>query len=257
MKLSTKYDMIYEPLIERIIAEESEKKDPIKSAKTRMHQLYGAYLHGNSHKKATVLLEEMNTAEILSLHASTRERLLCINELYHFIAEYTGAVKSILDLGCGFNPFAVSLMPDSLVKNLEVYHTYDIDLRTRDLLNCFFEMKGLPAAAKCADLAAETPGELVDLAFMLKLIPVLEAQCAGRGFKLANALNTRFLVISYPVKSLGGREKGMEKNYAASFKKAEDAGLLNNFTLVASERIGSELIYVLKDRNKNCTPMQY
>jgi len=246
MKLSAKYDMLYPPLVERIIAEERNKKDPVKAAKTRMHQLYGAYLQGNAHKKASQLLDLQGGGAILSLHASTKERLPYLTEFYEIIAKNTGVVETIMDLGCGFNPFAIPLMPDELTKNLEAYHAYDIDLRTKELLNRFFMLEGLPPIARCADLTVETPSEGVDLALMLKLLPVLEAQSPGRGFELANAINARFLVISYPLKSLGGREKGMDKNYSASFENAILNGFLNNFISIASERIGSELVYILK-----------
>ncbi|MCL2223762.1 MAG: hypothetical protein FWB96_02205 [Defluviitaleaceae bacterium] len=245
MTLSAKYNMIYPPLVARIIAEESEKKDPTKAAKTRMHQLYGAYLQGNAHKKAAGLLEEP-AEKILQLHASTKERLPHLQDFFAFVLKHAGeSVTQILDLGCGFNPFSIPLMPRELTRNLAAYHAYDIDLRTRDLLNIFFGKIGLPPAAACADLAVETPSEAVDVAFMLKLVPVLEAQCKNRGFSLANALNTRFLVVSFPTKSLGGRDKGMEKNYAALFANACESGLLHNFTQTATAHIGNELVYIL------------
>jgi 16S rRNA (guanine(1405)-N(7))-methyltransferase len=238
--------MIYAPLVARIVAEESGKKDPLKAAKTRLHQMFGAYVQGNAHKKAAQLLK--NEKEILNLHASTKERLPFAKEFYEFIAAQICAceIKTILDLGCGFNPFAIPIMPRVLTQNLEAYHAYDIDLRTKEILNNFFALHGLPPLAKCADLAAETPRETADIAFMFKLLPVLEAQRASRGFELANSLNANFLVISYPLKSLGGREKGMEKNYSAAFENAIANGLLNNFLTIASKRIGNELVYVNK-----------
>ncbi|MCL2358048.1 MAG: hypothetical protein FWC70_13000 [Defluviitaleaceae bacterium] len=277
-----KYNMLYSPLVERILAEEGSGKDSLKAAKTRLHRMFGAYLSGNAHKKAARILEESRdvareideSVRLLALHASTRERFFrcagfrsdsegtyknranstdvpcvisCVKNFYEFIAaNVSGEIKAIADLGCGFNPFALPLMPEVLTRNLEVYHAFDIDLRTRDMLNIFFESRGLPAAAKCADLAVETPGESADVAFMFKLLPVLEAQIPGRGFALASALNARFLVVTYPTKSLGGREKGMEKNYAAAFEGAVEAGALGNFELAAKGTVGSELVYVMK-----------
>ncbi|MCL1884493.1 MAG: hypothetical protein FWF81_12190 [Defluviitaleaceae bacterium] len=241
-----KYGTLFPPLVERIFSEESSKKDPVKSAKTRLHQIYGAYFQGN--KKASKLLDaqEIEIEKILKLHASTRERLPYISEFYGFIEAHTCAVKSVLDLGCGFNPFAISMMRDGFYKNLHAYYAYDIDLFTKEILNRFFAQIGLPNGANCMDLAVQTPPENVDLALALKLLPVIEAQFPKRGFELYNALNAQFLVISYPLKSLGGREKGMGKNYSAAFERALDEGLLNNFSLVASEKIGNELVYILR-----------
>jgi 16S rRNA (guanine(1405)-N(7))-methyltransferase len=251
--MSGKYNMLYAPLVERIFAEESGKKDPVKAAKTRLHQLYGAYKQGHTHKKAHEALKTLGSpafdqndylpkiTKILALHASTKERQPHLAEFYDFIFSHTNPPQSVLDLGCGFNPFALHSMP---TESLKIYRAYDIDLRLKDLLNQFFALSDLPPAAECADLTTETPPHPADIAFMLKLLPVLEAQKAGRGFELANALNARFLVITYPLKSLGGREKGMEKTYSHAFESA--AHLLPNFRQVACEKIGNELVYILK-----------
>jgi len=287
MKISAKYNMLHQPLIERIVAEESGKKNPLKAAKTKLHQLYGAYSQSNAHKKAAQAMELLTPQQsfalqnfatplgkgvtppsqtnnliggviqspdasdwcrcILGLHMSTKERLPYLAEFYKFIAKYTGTAKTILDLGCGFNPFSIPFMPDEL-KNLETYHAYDIDLRTMELLNNFFALMGLPQGAKCADLIAEIPAEEVDIALMLKILPVLEAQSPGCGFCLANNVLAKYLVISYPLQSLGGREKGMAKNYADTFKNAVESGKLSAFNLIATENLPRELVYVLKKR---------
>jgi 16S rRNA (guanine(1405)-N(7))-methyltransferase len=251
--MSGKYSTLYAPLVERIFAEESGKKDPKKAAKTRLHQLYGAYKQGNTHKKAHEALKTLGSpafvkndylpeiAKVLALHASTKERQPHLAEFYNFIFSHTNPPESVLDLGCGFNPFALHFMP---TESLKIYHAYDIDLRLKNLLNQFFALHNLPPAAECADLTTEIPPHPADIAFMLKLLPVLEAQKTGRGFELANALNARFLVITYPLKSLGGREKGMEKTYSHAFENA--AHLLPNFRQVANAKIGNELVYILK-----------
>ena len=67
----------------------------------------------------------------------------------------------------------------------------------------------------------------------------------GRGYALANGLNARFLVVTYPLKSLGGREKGMAKNYAAQFESALLGGRLDRFKKIAQSEVGTELVYVL------------
>jgi len=281
MIVTAKYNMLYPPLLARIYAEEKNKdsKDPTKAAKTRLHQMFGAYVQGNAHKKAIGLLEsgfcrdEFQThpditecdviqrngcesfptneniaakevaASIMKLHASTKERLPYLEKFHGFIGKHTGNVETIMDLGCGFNPFSV---PYLVTHNLKIYYAYDIDMRTKDILNRFFASQNLPQSADCRDLIVETPTEKVDLAFMCKLVPVLEAQATGRGFELARQLDTKFLVITYPLKSLGGRNKGMGKNYAAQFEKAQDAGALDKYAIVAGEEIGNELVYVLE-----------
>ena len=92
----------------------------------------------------------------------------------------------------------------------------------------------------------ETPTESVDLALLCKLIPVIEAEKPGRGFGLANSLDADALVITFPLKSLSGKEKGMYGNYSATFEKSLSEGKLSNFRLINSGRIGNELVYVCK-----------
>ncbi|MCL2286432.1 MAG: hypothetical protein FWC32_08730 [Firmicutes bacterium] len=250
--ISSKYNMLYPPLVQRIYAEESRKgsKNREKAVKTRLHQMFGAYVQGNAHKKAAALLQELEAgkgineicAAIMALHASTKERLPYMEDFCRFVTTHTGPVETIIDLGCGFNPFSVTYWG---MENLKAYYAYDIDTRTKDLLNRFFAYLCLPPAADCADLAVETPAVKSDLSLMCKLVPVLEAQAPGRGFELARLQNASFLVITYPLKSLGGREKGMGKNYAAQFEKAYAEGALGGFSLAESREVGNELVYVL------------
>jgi len=252
MITSTKYNMLYPPLVERIYTEESRKsgKDCEKAVKTRLHQMFGAYVQGNAHKKAAALLQALEAGEdlaeisaaIMALHTSTKERLPHLEHFCAFVANHTGSIETIIDLGCGFNPFSI---PYWTGYKLKAYYAYDIDTRTKGLLNRFFMHLGLPPTAGCADLVVETPAYKADLALMCKLVPVLEAQAQGRGFELARQQHAKFLVITYPLKSLGGREKGMGKNYAAQFEKAQANGALGGYVPVECKEIGNELVYVL------------
>ncbi|MCL2361974.1 MAG: hypothetical protein FWC73_09205 [Defluviitaleaceae bacterium] len=237
-----KYAGVYPPMIERLTGENSD----LKAAKRKLHQAYGAYTQDNGYKKAGKLLDNMNEGipstaqDLLALHASTKERLPYYKEFYEFILENTGPIESILDIGCGYNPFSVPLIPTKL----KAYYAVDIDVRGAELINRFFLLLGLPPYAKCADLAVEIPQDNADIAMMCKLIPVLEAQSPGSGYRLARELNTRFLLITYPLKSLGGREKGMAKNYTAAFEKALADGQLEPFSLIAQKQIGQEMLYL-------------
>jgi len=260
--------MIHPPLVARVYEEEKAKgaKDCEKATKTRLHQMFGAYVQGNAHKKAAGIVcspdsdrEESSVEQhspiipgltrnpaILSLHASTKERLPHYPAFYTFLTTHIKSIQTILDLGCGFNPFSLPYLPTPTRAGLKAYHAYDIDTRTRDLLNQFFARQNLPQTANCADLAVETPTEKADLALLCKLVPVLEMQRPGRGFELARQLDAQFLAITYPTKSLGGREKGMSKNYAAQFEDAYARGALGRFTQIANAQIGNELIYILQ-----------
>ena len=250
-----KYSNLHPALVERINQEERDAKNPDKASKTRLHQLYGAYIQPNSNKKAQAIINQMiyptpsihkSITDLLKLHASTSERLLYYEEFYEFILSHTGAVDKVMDLGCGFNPFSLPFYPQMPSR----YHAIDIDLHTKDTLNAFFEKLFLPKLAICEDLETFTPTAKVDLTLMLKLIPVLEASTPGRAYSLANELNTSWLVATFPTKSLGGKKKAMATNYSAGFHGAINNNALSNFELTAETVIGNELVFVLKRERK-------
>lgn len=264
-------DSYYGPLLERVAAEENAKykteRERVKAVKRRLHALHGAYLNESAHKKVAALLEGLcaecenssgegdadtatgddgsarliHTAEtILRLHASTRERLPYISDLYDYIFRQAGEVRTILDIGCGYNPFSIPWMP----RKPEAYHACDIDLRAAGLINRFLTATGLPQTAFLLDAVAETPAQTADVALLFKLLPVLEAQRKGRGFALLTQINVRCAAVTYPLKSLSGREKGMGAHYAKIFEDALD-GALSPYTLAGKETIGNELVYIL------------
>ena len=254
-----KYNNLYPPLVQRINHESANVKSPEKAAKTRLHQLYGAYISPNSNKKAKAIIEKLssqadglksgstdgiseNINQLLKLHASTHERLPYYIDFYKYIFDKTGPVSTVLDLGCGYNPFSLPYYPCKINK----YHAIDIDMQTRDLLNAYFDLIGLPKLAYCADLALYNPKMDVDLTLMLKLFPVLCQASPDRAAGLANGLCTKWLVITFPTKSLGGRKKGMYENYRESFFVALNKNTLENFTLISENQVGSELVFILR-----------
>ena len=252
--LSKKYAHLYAPLIMRICREEYAKykkdKDRIKSVKNKLHIIYGAFFSDECHKKAEAVIKLNNenmSAEIMRFHVSTNERLNILDEFYNFIFDITGQTESIIDIGCGFNPFALPYMRT----NIKKYYAYDIDCRTVKLINNYFDLLGLPNLADCIDIIAETPRDTADVAFIFKLMPVIEAQSPGRAFKILEEIGAGHIVVTYPVKSLCGKNKGMSINYARAFEAGTDA----DFKIIAQKIIGTELIYIIKKRDilKNFT----
>ena len=247
---SKKYAALYKPLVLRICEEEYEKynsdKERLKAVKNVLHAMYGAYLSSNSLKKTEKYLDsfsigtDQGTDQILHLHASTKERMRSINDFYGFIFDAVGAVESLLDIGCGFNPFTLPYFSEK-GKGIKKYYALDIDERIAELNNRYFELMVLPSLAGCVDIIAETPKESVDAAFLFKLLPLIERQAKGRSAKLLREIDARHIIVSYPTKSLSGKGKGMRTFYAAAF---ED--LIGEDLCVSAEKeIGDELVYVV------------
>jgi 16S rRNA (guanine(1405)-N(7))-methyltransferase len=75
------------------------------------------------------------------------------------------------------------------------------------------------AHAACRDVTQLDPTGPVDLALILKAVPCLDhldRLCASR---LLDVVDARHVLISFPVRSLGGREKGMPATYEARMER--------------------------------------
>jgi len=249
--ISKKYADVCGAVVGRVREEERAKykkeSERAKAVKTKLHSIYGAFVREGANKKTDALLsgvgspEELRLAseKILRLHASTAERADIYHEFYEFIYGYIDG-GTILDLGCGYNPFSLPFMP----KRPSKYYAIDVDLAAARSINRYFCLSELPPLCACADLIIETPPHRADAAFMFKLMPVLESQRPGRGFALMEEINAARVVVTYPLKSLGGREKGMGAHYPEVFERA--AG--KKFDIVNKKIFNNELVYVTKKR---------
>ena len=174
----------------------------------------------------------------MELHPSTRERLPVLEAFYAFLAPYTRDAKTVLDIGCGFHPCAFPFM--GFPKDL-LYRGGDIDHDTVEVIRAFFQRLQVSCDIQIMDAARETPIEMADIAFLFKLIPVLEQQKKGLGYQLLQSLNAKHIIATFPVKSLSGRKKEMERFYSQQFEENLPAGL----SVVGKEIIGMELVYIV------------
>ena len=99
------------------------------------------------------------------------------------------------------------------------YYACDMYTDMIKFLNAYFELVPVNGTAQVCDVAAAPPSQQVDLALVLKAIPCLEQIDKQAGKRLLDGLNARYLVISFPAKSLGGRKKGMVENYTTRFEE--------------------------------------
>jgi 16S rRNA (guanine(1405)-N(7))-methyltransferase len=253
IKKSKKYAAVYETLLERVCSEESVKykkdKEKIKAVKNRLHEIYGAFLSENSVKLAGNIINDGDfspsfTENLLKLNTSSNERLSFISELYKFIFDMIDVeINMILDVGCGFNPFSLPYMLESTPKlNIKSYYALDIDVNLAEIINKYFDLLGLPKYAGCIDLISETPSQKTNVAFLFKVIPTIETCKKGRGVEILNSLDAKYIVVSFPTKTLCGKDKGMADNYAAFFEGSLD---YEKFKIVGKNIFQNELVYVL------------
>ncbi len=248
IKASSKYAHMSDETVLHIIREflprYKKKKDSLKAIKTQLHIIHGAFYPDRCHDQAMELLADGQTTnrelslKLMELHPSTRERIPALEAFYAFLAPYIRDAKTVLDIGCGFHPCAFPFMglPGDVL-----YRAGDIDHDTVEVIRAFFQRLQVSCDIQIMDAVQETPIEAADVAFLFKLIPVLEQQKKGLGYQVIASLQARHIVVTFPVKSLSGRKKDMEQFYSRQFEENLPMGL----TIVGKEIIGMELVYIV------------
>ena len=226
VSISPKYRHLSPDLVRRIgereLSVRRSTKEAIKATKNKLHQIGGAYLDTKiDYNKALQKLENADASttkstcsDLMRLHASTRERLPIIDTFYEQIFAELPPISSVLDVASGLNPLAIPWMP--LAENA-IYHACDIYADMMQFLNDAIPKLGVAAHVEVRDVVGNPPDQPVDLALILKTLPVLEMVEKTAVSNLLDTIHARHLLITFPVRSLGGRSKGMIENYTAQF----------------------------------------
>ena len=239
IQASAHYRSVAEPLIRRLgareLANRRSLKEAIKATKNKLHQVAGAYLDEPRYDAWLIELraayaegEEAAAQErrraalrrVMARHASTRERLPILDQVYAETLAGIGPNRSVLDIACGLNPLALSWLP--LAADAE-YVACDIYGDMMAFLGGYFALEaahgrpGLRGLAETRDVIAAPPERHADLALILKAIPCLEQIDKSAGERLLRATRADHLLVSFPAHSLGGRQKGMLGAYEARF----------------------------------------
>ncbi len=246
-----KYTNLSPDTIQRILewAEIRVKKKEIdKAARKKLHQIYGAYFDQRSASAFERAIqgkpespEEIKAfcRELMDLHSSSQERLDDLSAFYEKIFEITGLPQRMIDLACGLNPLSYPWIYDH---GAIPYMGYDIDQKTTQLMNDLLVSFGFPAQVSFNDVFLNIPEhQESDVIMLLKALPCLEQQEKGVSLKLLTEIKCRFLVVSFPSKSLGGKSKGMEANYEAFLNSVVDDSS-HAIHKITFER---EIVYVL------------
>lgn len=226
---SSKYQHVSPQLIQRIGTDELAKrrsyKEAVKATKNKLHQVGGAYQDAKiDYEKALLTLQTADSdttaqqnalIEIMRLHTSTRERLWILDDFYAEVLAGLPPIHSVMDIACGLNPLAQSWMP---LADKATYLAYDIYADMMQFLSDYFRLAGIPGKAEVRDVVDAPPTEPVDLALLLKTLPVLAQIDKTAVSRILDSLQAKYLLISFPAKSLGGRKKGMVQNYEAQFE---------------------------------------
>jgi len=160
-------------------------KKIVRAVRGMLHKITGAYF---SKKRG------------LEKHASSRERMEFYNALYKKIFKITGKPKSILDLGCGLNPLSYGLM-DVNAK----YYAYDLDEMNIDEVKQYFIKNKIEGKAEVANLLEEKTFEKTDIAFLFKLLDIIDFKGHKNAEELIRKLKSDWIVVSFSTLTLGRR----------------------------------------------------
>jgi 16S rRNA (guanine(1405)-N(7))-methyltransferase len=225
-----KYRSIAPELVRAVGARELAKgrglREAVKATRNKLHQMVGAYIEGEprydrwlsdlraAYGSGDAAEIRRVSAAVMRHHASTRERLPILGEFYGTVFGRLPPIRRVLDVACGLNPLALPWM--ALAEGAE-YVACDVDAGMVGFLGEYFAFAPVAGRAVVRDIVADPPTEAADLALVLKTIPCLEQLDKAAGSRLLEALDAPYLLVSFPARSLGGRQRGMAGHYAAHF----------------------------------------
>tara|TARA_Y100000031_G_C8195743_1_gene373615 strand:+ start:503 stop:1318 length:816 start_codon:yes stop_codon:yes gene_type:complete len=183
-------------------------KTAIKEIRGKLRRVYGLFRAEEDLKRREELIDQLLSGnkklipEILKTHSSTRERLDFYPELYTGIFAITGKPQSIIDLGCGINPFSFPFMK---LKKVE-YFAYDLSEDEIEYLNRFFRFLKIKGKAEILDMFNFSHLPKADVCFLFKMTDVLDK---GKGHKITekviNLIPSKYVVVSFPTHTMSGK----------------------------------------------------
>jgi 16S rRNA (guanine(1405)-N(7))-methyltransferase len=244
-------------LVRKIAWQEMEKrktaKEAVKAARSKLHQIGLVYLESPKPVIAdfsTIAQDQIHdrayqkkwVTPYLNQHVSTKERQTFIQVFYEAIFQQLPPVKAVLDLACGLNPLCRPWMP--LAAEVP-YIGLDIFGDVITLVNTFFQRFGYAGQAALRDVTLDLQADAHQVIFLLKTLPCLEQIEKGIGKKIMAQFKSNPMVVSFPAKSLGGRNIGMVAHYEAYLQSI----LGSNQELQAALSFSNETVYILKGKS--------
>ncbi|HUN24544.1 MAG TPA: hypothetical protein PK299_15550 [Anaerolineales bacterium] len=248
---SAKYRTVAPDLIQNI-AEQAQRLHPKHAkaeqhAKAKLHQVGTAYFRSvipyarllqNLQETPSLSERIAQSEQILRLHASTAERLPYYPAFWETIFSHLPTFTTITDIACGLNPLSLAAhFPNA---SWEI-RASDIFVDLMDFLQVAVPLFGVTIHTACQDALQSPPAHRQEVVLLLKALPCLEQISPTATQNFLASIQTQHWVISYPLRSLGGKNKGMDRNYRQQF-----AVLAERMNWQAQELVvGDELVYIV------------
>ncbi len=235
-------------LITRELAQSISPKKAEQKVREKLHQIIAPYLGDPDYNAAMIQLESAAAAggdalrvwalEMLSSHASTRERIPWMAAFYEKIFSFTSVPDSIADLACGMNPFALPWM--NLPKTTR-YFAYDLHAPRVKLIDRFLSLAERDGLAVQRDILVSPPEETVDIVFFFKEAHRFEARRRGSCAEFFRRANTHWIVVTLPTENLTGTHQMRQRQLSL----VEKAVAGSNWQLNSFE-VGNEMVFCIK-----------
>jgi len=149
-------------------------------------------------KKRRELLEKNKIQDLLKTHSSTRERINQYDTLKNLIKKL--GPKSILDLGCGLNPIAISKSFPKIK-----YFVYDIKGNELKLIDYFFKKNKISGQTFLKDIKSLKKFPKTDLTLILKTLDIIETKNHDHAREILKKLKSKNIIVSFSTKTLSGK----------------------------------------------------
>ena len=181
---------------------EKEKKIIVKEVRSTLRLLAGRFRKSAKKKNPAIDLENIN--ELLRTHSSTAERLDFYPQFREKLLEMKPA--SILDLGCGLNPIALSLRG-------VVYYASDINTKDLSIISAYFKKHRIKGKTFVLDLQKmDSPLPNADITLLLKLLDVIDPKHT-LSENIINKIPSRRIIVSFSTRKLSGRKMNFPRRY--------------------------------------------
>jgi len=175
---------------------EKEMKIIIKDVRAKLRRYTGQYASKSNIKAREKLIKNHQISKLLEQHTSTRERI----EDYPLIKKVIEDIspKSILDLGCGLNPLAIS-------SQKSYYYAYDINNNDLEIVKEYFRINKIEGETHHEDIRVVSSFPNTDLCLIFKVLDILGDNKTKITKDLLTKIKSRFLIISFATNTLSGR----------------------------------------------------
>jgi len=191
-------------------------KEAIKQIRDKFRLYYEMFL--KDYEKRDEYLKEIDSLDnikahikMLSTQKSTNERIPIYPILYNRIFEITGKPKSILDLGCGMNPFSYPFLRKA-AGNECTYYASDFSEEECKIIERYFKKNKIKGVVFPLDLREIKDANILDIfpktdvCFLFKVLDTIEKGGHKLAEMIINAVNSDYVVASFSTRTLTGKK---------------------------------------------------